>query len=233
MMMNLSTSYTTNYHTDNYQLKDKKSFDQSRESQTLYSKDINSHSCDFCSGNHLARNCTLEKAMSKELKEFGGHMIETKIGQHIKCPMCITGTLSILDDNSPYKDAVCTCGRIFEIKSKALSVPKKSIPSNLAFYAGLYDEYVYRVNKEGLHMIFVIYSINRKNKTIEISSVYHASNRQLRDSKSRHVIVTKRKDNDLSYIEIPNKTNLKELPMPTILFSFNDMYEKLKDKYIV
>jgi hypothetical protein len=190
---------------------------------------VKSLSCDFCSGNHTARNCTLEKAMAKDLKEFGGHMIETKIGQYVHCPMCITGTLTILDDNSPSKDAICTCGRIYEIKSKALSVPKKDIPNELAFYAGLYEDYIYRVNNEGLHMLFVIYSICRKDKTIELTSVYHVSNRQLRDKKFSPVVVTKRNNNNLSYIVIPNKTNLKELSIPPVKFSFKDQFEKLRN----
>jgi len=192
--------------------------------------------CDLCNGNHYARSCPIEKDKNytQGLKEFGGHEIENKIGQYIKCPAIESngkvcgGTLTILNDNSPSKDAVCTCGRIFEIKSKALSIPKGRIPDNLAFYGGLYDETVHRIEKEGLHILFVIYSINRIDKTITISTVYHASNRILRNEKYQSVIITKRKDNNLSYIEIPNKINLKELSIPEIKFSFKTQFEILK-----
>ena len=192
--------------------------------------------CDLCNGDHYTRTCPIEKnkTYTQGLKEFGGHEIENKIGQYIKCPAIESngkvcgGTLTILNDNSPSKDAKCTCGRIFEIKSKALSVQKEKIPNILAFYGGLYDTLIDRIEFEGLHILFPIYCIDRNEKTIEITALLHASNKILRNKKYSSVIITKRKDSNLSYIEIPNRINLTQINIPEIKFSFKDQFERLK-----
>ena len=165
--------------------------------------------CDSCQKTgHTSRTCSEEKALAEYFNKMIGHTMEHLAAKHIACPMCKQKKLIVLGDNTPSWDLHCTgCNRKFEVKSKAMS---NNDESDLYFYGGSYKYYNIRVT-EGLHMIIIIYEIDRKTKTFTIKEVLHASNNLLKKSADRlnPLYVEPRPNSTLSKIVVRNKINLK------------------------
>jgi hypothetical protein len=188
--------------------------------------------CHFCNQNHSCRDCPLEKKMSPILKEAIGHNMEYIAAHLLCCPMCGEKSLRVRGDNSASRDLDCdSCGRFFEVKSKALSYEKDYIPSRLVFPHGSFYEYNKRVS-EGLHIILLIYSINRKTKTIQVNEIFHVPNKILKKEIKQIVHVTQRSDSHLSYIDVKRKQSLKEItPKELHSFSFVEEFEILQQMF--
>lgn len=190
--------------------------------------------CDSCQKTgHTSRTCPEEKALAEYFNKMIGHTMEHLAAKHIACPMCKEKKLIVLGDNTPSWDLHCTnCNRKFELKSKALT---NNNEPDLYFYGGSYKYYNLRVC-EGLHMIIIIYEIDRKTKTFTIKEVFHASNNMLKKSNDRinPIYVEPRFNSTLSNIIVRNKINLKNItPTTKIRLSYNNAYNAFRDKYIL
>ena len=186
--------------------------------------------CYNCGGSHNSRDCTYEKTMKLLFKKAIGPMIENVVASNMCCPMCKKDALYVIGDNSPSHDLTCrNCERKFEVKSKALSLNKTTkSPTDIYFLHGCYDGYTNRV-AQGLHLIVVIYEIDRKTKMINLREAYHASNKMLKENKSNVIQVTQRANSTLSYINIKNKLNLNEIKFTSnIKISYESMFNTYK-----
>ena len=130
--------------------------------------------CYMCNGNHLSRNCPIEKQIAGYMKEKIGGYIENWIAQNIACPYCHTKNLYVLGDNSPSLDIRChNCSKNFECKSKCLSI--KNLPNDIILNHGSYLDYKDR-QMNGLDFFIIIYKIDRKTKIITIRKILYVNN---------------------------------------------------------
>lgn len=192
--------------------------------------------CDSCEKTgHTSRTCEEESILSEYFNKMIGDAMETIAAKNIPCPGpgCGKPTLEKLGDNSPSWDLYCTsCCRKFEVKSKAMT---RNNDMNLYFYGGAYKYYTMRV-QEGLHMIIIIYEIDRKTKTLTVKEVFHVSNNLLKKSEDKHnaIVVKQRPNTTLSDIIVRNKINLRNItPTKKISLSYKNAYNTLRDQYIV
>ena len=191
--------------------------------------------CDSCEKlGHSSRDCNEEKTLAEYLNKTIGHTMEHLAAKYIACPMCKKTTLSVLGDNSPSWDLICTngeCNRKFEVKSKAMSCTDDN---DLYFYGGAFKYYIARV-AEGLHMIIITYEIDRKTKTLAIKEVFHVPNSMLKksDVRTNPIYVEQRRGTSLSNIVVKNKIDLKKItPNLKITMSYKNAYNTFRDKYI-
>jgi hypothetical protein len=104
---------------------------------------------------------------------------------------------------------------LFEIKSKCMSA--NVVPNDLIFNHGNYKDYINR-QQAGLDIILIIYSVNRKNKTIKIRHVFYAKNEDILHQKCLCVI--KKEKSTLSQIIVNDYNDLYEI-IPNQKFSYD------------
>lgn len=164
--------------------------------------------CYFCGEIHECRECPQEKAIAPDLKKYIGNIMEKFIGEKFLCPYCSSKSLTVLGNNSPSLDIICSyCKRKFEVKSKCLSV--MILPNDLNLPHGNYDDYKKR-QQNGLDLIVIIYKVDRFNKKITIREVLYAKNSEIKESKNIQVIKRIKKKSNLSTIIINNKNLLSK-----------------------
>ena len=174
------------------------------------------HICEYCSSYHDHKKCPLEQALAPYMKEIVGHYMEEFVADEIYCPRCNNKSLQPLRNHAPSLDIVCTnCKTKFEIKSKCMSA--NVVPNDLVFNHGNYKDYINR-QQAGLDIILIIYSVNRKNKTIKIRHVFYAKNEDILHQKCLCVI--KKEKSTLSQIIVNDYNDLYEI-IPNQKFSYD------------
>ena len=188
--------------------------------------------CYTCgSKTHTSRNCDEEKNLAHFFKQDIGHTFEHVVSQYIDCPMCKeSNSFQVLGDNTPSLDLICNkCKRPFEVKSKAFT---KNNDNNITLPHGCWESFKER-RDSGLHLIIVLYGIDRQKKNLYVTNVYHASNSMLKDKNERVISVYPLYNSSLCEIYIKNKIDLKKLvPKVPIEWSFKEQYEEYK-KYLI
>lgn len=165
--------------------------------------------CDFCRGDHKDRDCPIEKRLAPFMRKQVGYWMEEFVGNNIKCPICGYNSIHILGDNSPSLDAICSnCNNNYEVKSKCLSV--SNIPDDIVINHGNYFEYLNR-KKQNLNFIIVIYSANRKNKSITIRKVFYVPSKNVNSGENFKVI--QKNNSTLCNIFIKNHNLYKTYPI--------------------
>lgn len=165
--------------------------------------------CHFCGESHKCKECPLEDAMSPILKKKAGMLMEHYIANNFFCPCCNMKKLNVIDNNSPSLDIICSnCNKKIEVKSKCLS--SRVLPDDLTILHGNYIDFLNRI-EEDLDMVIVIYGVNRLYKTIEIREILYLPNEILREQ--RVITISKRKENNLSMIQIDDKNALEFVPI--------------------
>ena len=179
----------------NYEIKKQNNFPKKK-----YSK----KACFFCGEvGHLCRDCPKEKKLAPHYKLLIGKKIEEYVGSNYKCPEC-KGNLSVLGNHTPSLDIVCkNCDHKIEVKSKCMSC--KKIPYDLVMKHGTYKHYK-KMSKNQLSFVFVIYKVNRIDKSYQIRQVLYASNDKLTNG---YVRVVKNCNNHLSTIHIDDSRKLE------------------------
>ena len=172
-----------------------------------------SKKCYYCYGNHLCRNCPIEKDESNIMKKNMGRFIETFVAYNINCLYC-NNKLLVLGTHKPSLDLVCTfCNQLYEVKSKCLSI--ENLPSDIILKHGSYSKFLHRLNK-GLNLIVIIYGVDRKSKTFNIKEILYAPNCIF---KNKDIVnITKNKDNNFSNIFIKDKNLLFNIDFDKKLF---------------
>lgn len=171
--------------------------------------------CFFCNGLHNCKECPVEHSISPYLKRVVGIMMEYYIANTLPCPGCYCNTLSVIGNNSPSLDITClTCNKIFEVKSKCLSISK--LPNDIIMHHGVYNGYLNKLN-EGLNLIVIIYGVNRISKRIDIREILFIDNNDLYNNETIQVL--KKPNSELSLIHIKNKNNL-----PRTIFKHGTSY---------
>jgi hypothetical protein len=168
--------------------------------------------CFYCNGNHLVRNCPIEKKDSFNNKKIVGKFMEIYYANNFCCYNCQEENFNVLNNRTPSLDIICNeCYNKIEIKSKCLSVD--ILPNDLLLNNGSYKYFLNRL-EENLDLVIFIYKVNRINKTIIIREILYFNNNQLKENKIIQIIA--RKDNNLSFIYIPNKNdpNIIKLEIP-------------------
>lgn len=161
--------------------------------------------CYFCKGNHLCRNCPIEVSVSEEYKNKVGMMMEYYIAENFNCPECNEQSLCVLGNHTPSLDIICNhCSKLFEVKSKCLSV--QTIPQDINLNHGCYYSYMNRL-ADKLNLFVVIYGADRVTKNISIREILYANNSLLLNSK----IIEVKKNNNSSTIIIKQKNYLKKM----------------------
>lgn len=184
---------------------------------------MNSKKCFTCHGNHNSRDCPIEQQLSGQLKKLIGIKMERIIGNSVCCPKCKKHTLTVLGNNSPSLDIVCsTCHKKIECKSKCLSI--NQLPQDIVLNHGSYKSYIKRQN-DGLDFIIIIYGIDRKSKTIKIRKVLYANNSYI---KTNNNFIVKQNKSSHSTIYINNHLHLQNLPFngPKII-SYKSTFDRL------
>ena len=166
--------------------------------------------CFYCGKKgHMSRNCPKEKEESSKIKYVIGHMFENFISDNCVCPYC-NSNLRCLNDKTPSCDILCdSCGQMFEVKSKCLSV--KNIPSDIRINHGNYNAFKHRLEINNLNMFVVIYSFDRLTKYIKIRKIYMLDNNFLNDS--NFTVITKKHSKNtvrtnIEFLNIPNEYNI-------------------------
>ncbi len=173
----------------------------------------NNIKCDFCNSKiHTNKECTIEKILAPCLKKYIGRFMEFYICNNFCCPQCKTDSLLVLDNNTPSLDIICkNCKQIIEVKSKCISA--SLLPNNIYCSSGNYNNFLNNINN-GLDLIIIIYSVNRKQKNIFIRHIYYIPNKKLQNS---NIIEIKKLDSSrLSTILIKNRKLLDK-----IMINFN------------
>lgn len=182
--------------------------------------------CDFCSScDHLTINCTIEKQMAPYFKKEVGNEMELFISKNIKCQICNSNRLKVLGNHTPSLDIICDCGAIYEVKAKCLST--KNLPDNIYCNGGNYNKFKENIIN-GLHLIIIIYGVNRKDKKIYIKHIYYIPNKVLINNSLIQII--KKTDSTLSLINIPNRNVLININSNKNILSFKNLYDDLKNK---
>ena len=175
--------------------------------------------CEYCNSYHDDKKCPLEQLLAPYMREIVGHYMEEFVADEIYCPRCNIKSLEPLRNHAPSLDIVCiNCKTKFEIKSKCMSVNK--LPNDLVFNHGNYKDYINRQNN-GLDIILIIYSVNRKNKTIKIRHVFYAKNEDIINYKCLNVV--KKINSSLSQIIINDYNDLYEIiPNQKFCYDFSE-----------
>ena len=84
----------------------------------------------------------------------------------------------------------------------------KVIPNDLVFNHGNYNDYKIR-QAQGLDIMLIIYSVDRKTKVIKIRRVYWVPDQIIKTTKV--ISVVKKDNSSLSEIIVPNHKNLPEI----------------------
>ena len=170
--------------------------------------------CHFCGKtDHTSRDCLVEQELKLTLKKYIGEEVENFCGK-LCCPLCDHKTLKVLGNHTPSLDIICTnkrCNSKFEIKSKCLS--RKDLPPDIVLQHGNYTHYLNR-QKKGLHLLVVIYGVNRKKKTTYIRELLLATHDDI--IKKDNIIISRRKkyNEHLSVINIKDRNKLKSIEIP-------------------
>ena len=183
------------------------------------------HKCHFCGGLHNCRSCPQEAKIAPFLKKEIGTFMERFISNSIPCQKCKKYALDVLGNHTPSLDLICSnCNEPYEVKSKCLSA--KKIPIDLMMSHGNYFDYLNRQNN-GLNFFVLIYSVDRKNKTVMIRKVLYISDEIIKSSDK--FSVEKKNDSSLSTIFIRNYQLLESIRLhQNYKYSFKDAVEKIK-----
>ena len=165
-------------------------------------------SCEFCNGNHNTRNCQTELTLAPEIKKLIGRLMEYYFCNFFSCPGCNNKTLTVLGNNKPSLDIICSsCSKNIEIKSKCLSIDK--LPNDIICHGGNYNKFINNITNINLDLIVIIYGVHRKSKEIYIRKIYYLPNNILRDSKI--ITINKCNKSTLSFINIKNTNKLNNI----------------------
>jgi hypothetical protein len=168
--------------------------------------------CFYCNGNHLVRNCLIEKKESSKNKKNTGKFMEQYYANNFCCYRCQEENFYVLNNRSPSLDIICKeCNNKIEIKSKCLSVD--ILPDDLLINSGSYKYFINRIN-ENLDLVIFIYKVNRITKDIIIREILYFTNYQLKENKLIKIIP--KEDKNISIIYIPNRNdpNIIKLSVP-------------------
>ncbi len=169
---------------------------------------VNFVSCEFCKGNHNTRDCHVELKLAPEIKKFIGNLMEYYFCNYFSCPKCKNKTLTVLGNNKPSLDIICsTCSKNIEIKSKCLSIDK--LPNDIICHGGNYNNFINNITNINLDLVVIIYGVDRKKKEITIRKVYYLPNNILHNSKI--ITINKCKNSTLSFINIKNTNKLNNI----------------------
>jgi hypothetical protein len=179
--------------------------------------------CYTCGGNHTCRQCPIEQKISGHMKEVVGKTMEKHIAKEVCCPRCNKNSLSVLGNNSPSLDIICTeCDINIECKSKCLSVDR--LPKDIILNAGSYIDYQQRQEK-GLDFIVVIYKIDRRKKHLIIRKILYITDEYIK-RESDNFTVSRKHGTSLSNIFIKDHTILDELDKGiNCVFSFKKYFD--------
>ena len=167
---------------------------------------ICSNKCYFCSGNHLSRDCKIEKKIAPILKKKVGDTMEHYIANTLNCPECKKNELKVIGNHSPSLDIVCNnCNIKIEVKSKCLSVER--LPKDININHGCYYEFNKRIDNN-LNMIIILYGVNRVKKQITIREILYVPNSYFQKS---FLNITKKNNSNLTEITIKDRFNLPNL----------------------
>ncbi len=163
--------------------------------------------CDYCNNYHTSKECLLEKMLAPIMRKIVGMFMEFFVANEVYCPRCNKKTLESLSTHAPSLDLICkSCETKYEIKSKCMSA--NIIPNDLVFNHGNYYDYINR-QKQGLDIMLIIYSVNRKTKVIKIRKVLWVPHNQIVESNIINVI--QKKNSALSEIIVSNYKFLNEI----------------------
>ncbi len=163
--------------------------------------------CDYCNNYHTSKECMLEKMLAPIMRKVVGMYMEFFVANEVYCPRCNNKTLESLGTHAPSLDLICkSCKTKYEIKSKCMSADV--IPVDLVFNHGNYYDYINR-QKQGLDIMLIIYSVNRKTKVIKIRKVLWVPHNQIVESNIINVV--KKKNSTLSEIIVSNYKFLNEI----------------------
>jgi hypothetical protein len=161
----------------------------------------------MCNGNHKCINCPYKYGYSEIYKKKAGKAIEKYVANNINCLDCKLYNLSVIGDHTPSLDIICiNCKKRYEIKSKCLSVD--IIPDDIVIKHGSYEKYISEINN-GLSLILIIYSVNRRTNKITIKEGYYADNNKLNNDNI--VAIHKNIETNSSTIIVRNKNELEKL----------------------
>jgi len=163
--------------------------------------------CDYCNNYHVSKECLLEKQLAPIMRKLVGMYMEFFVANEVYCPRCNNKTLESLGTHAPSLDLICkSCKTKYEIKSKCMSA--EIIPVDLVFNHGNYNDYINRQH-QGLDIILIIYSVNRKTKVIKIRKVLWVPHNQIIESNIINVV--KKQNSTLSQIVVNNYKYLNEI----------------------
>lgn len=163
--------------------------------------------CDYCNNYHVSKECLLEKQLAPIMRKLVGMYMEFFVANEVYCPRCNNKTLESLGTHAPSLDLICkSCKTKYEIKSKCMSADV--IPVDLVFNHGNYNDYINR-QRQGLDIILIIYSVNRKTKVIKIRTVLWVPHNQIIESNIINVV--KKQNSTLSQIVVNNYKYLNEI----------------------
>ena len=163
--------------------------------------------CEYCNSYHHDKKCPLEHLLAPYMKEIVGYFMEEHVAKEIYCPRCNNKALKSLRNHAPSLDIICTnCNSKYEVKSKCISA--ETIPHDLVFNHGNYKDYVNR-QKTGLDFILIVYSVNRKTKTIKIRHMFYAKNEDIINNKCLNIV--KKNNSSLSQIIVEDYNYLYEI----------------------
>ena len=163
--------------------------------------------CDYCNNYHVSKECLLEKQLAPIMRKLVGMYMEFFVATEVYCPRCNNKTLESLGTHAPSLDLICnSCKTKYEIKSKCMSADV--IPVDLVFNHGNYNDYINR-QRQGLDIILIIYSVNRKTKVIKIRKVLWVPHNQIIESNIINVV--RKQNSTLSQIVVNNYKYLNEI----------------------
>ena len=194
--------------------------------------------CNWCKGNHISRQCNVEKLVKKELKDRVGSAMEQFVEKCIQCPQCLSVakdysnretfcSFERLANNTPSLDLECkVCGFQVEVKSKCLSV--NNLPDQIYCKAGNYKNLIENIYKNNINIIVIIYSADRDTKDITIKEVLLFDNYELR--KGINIVINKQANSTLSDITIFNKNTIPRLCFNIKKMSFESFINKIEEE---
>lgn len=166
--------------------------------------------CYYCGlTGHISKNCPKEKKDSGKLKNYIGEYFEKYVTDNVMCPRC-NSSLERLGDYTPSCDLICkSCHHKYEVKSKCLSV--KKLPNDIRIKHGNYKKFNYRLNFQQLDMFLIIYSFDRKSKTISLRKLYYLPNKFITNVFVSKIKCVKRHNTfrtEIEFIDIPKDLNI-------------------------
>jgi transcription elongation factor Elf1 len=165
----------------------------------------------------VSKECLLEKQLAPIMRKLVGMYMEFFVANEVYCPRCNNKTLESLGTHAPSLDLICkSCKTKYEIKSKCMSAD--IIPVDLVFNHGNYYDYINR-QRQGLDIILIIYSVNRKTKVIKIRKVLWVPHNQIIESNIINVI--KKQNSTLSQIVVDNYKYLNEICFVNQKFAYD------------